>query len=55
MDKTTIVGQDGQGKYELTPDNEVINLQDACECSTDKQTSSDGKHCKTCKCYIKKV
>lgn len=55
MDKTTIVGQDGLAKYELSPENEVINLQENCKCNTeDREESLSGKVCKTCGCYLKK-
>lgn len=32
MDKMTIVGQDGKGKYELGPDNSITDLRDHCDC-----------------------
>jgi hypothetical protein len=33
MDKMTIVGTDGKPKYEITPDNTIIDLRDYCTCT----------------------
>lgn len=33
MDKTTIVGKDGKEKYELTPDNHIVDLRKHCDCT----------------------
>lgn len=37
-DKMTVMGVDGKAKYELTPDNNVIDLRDHCQCT------EEGRH-----------
>lgn len=51
VDKMTIVGQDGKGRYELTPDNNVIDLRDHCQCAEEgrpEQRDGEQRVCLVC-------
>lgn len=43
-DRMTIVGTDGRPKYEVNPDNTVIDLRDHCQCVEEgRPTQQDGE------------
>lgn len=54
-DKMTIISQDGKAKYELAPDNTIIDLRDTCTCPEGQPEQRDGERrvCLVCGNTIK--
>lgn len=51
MDRMTIVGTDGKPKYELTRDNNIIDLRVFCQCTEEgrpEQRDGEQRVCLIC-------